>query len=69
MQRYQVQHLIQDTYGKVTNSQLDAQLVTNHSVNFHKLQELAQNFYWQGKENSREFWTFPETSMTIHFDF
>ena len=33
------------------------------------LPEIAQNFYWYGKENSREFRTFPETSMTIHFYF
>ena len=26
-----------------------------------------QNFYLHGKENSSEFWTFPETSMIMHF--
>ena len=33
------------------------------------LPEIAQSFYWHGKENSREFQTFPKTSMTIHFKF
>ena len=36
---------------------------------FHLLPEPTQSFYWHGKETSRKFWTFPETSMTIHFLF
>ena len=35
----------------------------------YMLSEIAQSFYWHGKENSREFQTFLETSMTIHFNF
>ena len=27
----------------------------------------SRSFYLHGKENSSEFWTFPETSMTMHF--
>ena len=29
----------------------------------------SRSFYLHGKENSREFGTFPETSMIIHFQY
>ena len=41
-----------------------------YSGKFHKLplnSEPTQSFYLHGKENSSKFWSFPETSMTMHF--
>ena len=34
---------------------------------FYLLPEIAQSFYWHGKENYSKFRTIPEASMTIHF--
>ena len=34
---------------------------------FHWIPEPTQSFYWHGKENSRKFRTFLETSMTMYF--